>query len=92
MLDNNPPPDNRPAVGHAARGPKRITAARVATPTASTASPTGVPDGDGGSEPGDNTNAHCVKNAAITTARDRNRRSHPRTVDAGTPRRAATGR
>ena len=88
MLANNPPPDNRPANAHTGPGPNRRTAARVATPTASTASPTPLPVGAGGSEPGANTNAHCVKNAAITTALDRNLRSQPRTVAAGTPNRS----
>jgi hypothetical protein len=92
VLDNNPPPVNRAAVDQAGAGPNRTTAERVAIPTASTASPTGVPDGSGGSNPGDNTNAHRVKNTATTTALDPNRRSHPRTVAAGKPNRFAIGR
>ena len=87
MLDNNPPPVNLETVDHGGRGPNRSTAARVAIPMASTASPTAEPDGRGGSDAGDNTNAHWVKNTAITGALDRNRRSHPRTVVAGNPNR-----
>ena len=89
VLANNPPPVNRPARAHTGPGPNRRTAARVATPTASTASATGLPVGAGGSEPGANVNAHRVKNAAITIARAPKRRSHPRTVAAGTPTRSA---
>jgi hypothetical protein len=88
VLANNPPPHNRPANTHTGWRPNRQTAARVATPTASTASPTPLPVGAGGSEPGANINAHCVKNAATATALERNRRSHPRTVAGGTPNRS----
>ena len=87
MLDNNPPPVNLETVDHAGPGPNRITAERVAIPMASTASPTADPDGPGGSNAGDNINAHRVKNTAITDALDRNRRSHPRTVATGNPNR-----
>lgn len=92
VLANKPPPVNRPANAHTAPGPNRRTAARVATPTASTASPNALPAGTGGSEPGANVSAHCVKNAAITEARNRNRRNQPRTVAAGTPNRSAIRR
>lgn len=92
MLANRPPPVNRPASTHAGRGPNRCTAARVATPTASTAFPTALPAGRGGSEPGANVNAHRVKNPAIASARNRNRRNQPRTVAAGTPNRSAIRR
>ena len=92
VLANNPPPVNRPANAHTGPGPNRQTAARVATPTASTASLTALPAGAGGSEPGANVNAHCVKNAAITVARNRNRRNQPRTVADGTPNRSAIRR
>lgn len=92
MLANRPPPVNRPADAHTGPGPNRRTAARVATPTASTASPAALPVGPGGSEPGANVKAHCVKNAAIATAFDRNRRNQPRTVAAGTPDRSAIRR
>ena len=54
---------------------------------ASTASPAADPDGPGGSNLGENANAHWVKNTAITDALDRNRRSHPRTVATGNPNR-----
>ena len=84
-LANSPPPVNRPARVHAGPGPNRRTAALVATPTASAASATTRPVGAGGSEPGASINAHCVKNAAIADARNRNRRNQPRTVAAGTP-------
>ena len=89
MLANNPPPVNRAALDHNALGPNRNTTACVATPTASTASPTTLPVGAGGSDPGANTSAHRVKNAAMLTARARNRRNQPRTVAAGTPTVAA---
>lgn len=92
VLDNNPPPDNRAAIDHTGPGPNLTTAARVAIPTASTASANTVAVDAGGSEPGDNINAHRVKNALMTPTRDRNRRNQPRTVDAGTPNRAAIGR
>ena len=92
VLANNPPPVNRPARSHTGPGPNRPTAARVATPTASIASLTALLVGAGGSEPGANVNAHCVKNAAITAARNRSRRSQPRTVAAGTPNRSAIRR
>lgn len=89
VLANNPPPHNRAAVTHTGPGPNRHTAARVATPTASTASPAALAVGAGGSEPGANTIAHRQKNDAIVAARTRNRRSQPRTVAAGTPTTAA---
>lgn len=92
VLDNSPPPHNRPARGHAGPGPNLTTDARVAIPTASTASANVLPVDTGGSDPGANASAQLVKNAAITLARDRNRRSQPRTVDTGTPNRAAIGR
>ena len=92
VLANNPPPVNRAARAHTRPGPNRRTAARVATPTASTASATGLPVAAGGSEPGANANAHRVKNAAIAAARATNRRSQPRTVAAGTPNRSAIRR
>lgn len=89
VLANNPPPHNRAATCHTGPGPNRHTAARVATPTASTASPTAVPVASAGSDPGANTNPHLVKNDPMTAALARNRRSQPRTVAAGTPRRPA---
>lgn len=92
VLDNNAPPHNRPARLHAGAGPNLTTAARVAIPTASTASANTLAVGAGGSEPGANANAQVVKNAAMTAALDRNRRNQPRTVDAGTPNRPAIGR
>ena len=92
VLANNPPPVNRPARAHTGPGPKRITAARVAIPTASTASAAAFPVAAGGSDPGANTKAHWEKNAVIAAARARNRRSQPRTVAAGTPNRPAIGR
>ena len=92
VLDNNDPPVNRPTRAHTSPGPNRTTAARVAIPTASTASATSLPAGAGGSDPGANTSAHLVKNAAMTPARARNRRNQPRTVAAGTPNRPAIGR
>ena len=92
VLASNPPPVNRDAIDHTGLGPNLNTAERVATPTASTASPTAVPDGPGGSDPGFSTNAHRLKNPAISTARARNRRNHPRTVAVGTPSRPAIGR
>ena len=92
VLDNKPPPVNRPARSHTGPGPNRRTAARVAIPTASTASPTALLVGAGGSEPGANTSAHCVKNAAIVAARNRNRRNQPRTVATGNPNRSAIRR
>ncbi len=92
VLANNPPPLNRATVDHTRPGPNRTTAARVAIPMASTASPATDPAGRGGSTPGDNTRAHCVKNTAMTAALDRNRRNHPRTVAAGNPNLTAIGR
>jgi hypothetical protein len=92
VLANIPPPVNRAALVHTGPGPNRRTAARVATPTASTASPTALAVGAGGSEPGANVNAHWVKNAAIAPAREANRRNQPRTVAAGTPNRPAIRR
>ncbi len=92
VLDNNAPPHNRPARLHAEPGPNLTTDARVAIPTASTASANALAVGAGGSDPGANASAQVVKNAATTAALDRNRRSQPRTVDAGTPNRAAIGR
>lgn len=92
VLDNNAPPHNRDARLHAGAGPNLTTAARVAIPTASTASANTVPVGAGGSDPGAKASAHRVKNAAMTAALDRNRRNQPRTVDAGTPNRSAIGR
>lgn len=88
VLANSPPPLNRAARAHTGPGPKRTTPARVATPTASTASPTTHPVDAGGSEPGTNINAHRVKNPAITAACARNLRNQPRTVAAGTPSRS----
>jgi len=92
VLDNNAPPHNRPARFHTGPGPNLNTAARVAIPTASTASANTLAVGSGGSDPGANASAHRVKNAAMTAALDRNRRSQPRTVAAGTPNRPAIGR
>src|SRR5487761_2521827 len=92
VLANNPPPVSRAARVQTGPGPNRRTAARVATPTASTASPTVLPVDAGGSEPGANSSAHRVKNAAITVARAPTRRSQPRTVAAGTPNRSAIRR
>lgn len=85
MLDNNPPPESRAANRHGRPGPNRTTAARVATPTASTVFATGEPEGDGGSLPGANTSAHRTNNTAISAARAPKRRNQPRTVEAGTP-------
>lgn len=92
MLASNPPPVSRDVIDHTGLGPNRNTAERAATPIASTASPTGVPDGPGGSDPGLNTNAHRLKNPAISPARARNRRNHPRTVEPGTRSRSEIGR
>ena len=92
VLDNNAPPHNRPARLHADPGPNLTTDARVAIPTASTASANTLAVGTGGSDPGANASAQAVKNAAMTAALDRNRRNQPRSVDAGTPNRAAIGR
>ena len=92
MLDNNPPPVSRAASCHGPAGPNRRIAALVARPTASTASATTDPAGPGGSDAGANTNTHRTKNPAISVADLVNRRSQPRTVAAGNPRRAAIGR
>jgi hypothetical protein len=89
VLDNNPPPDKRAAIGHGSRSPNRARPALVANPTASMTSPTGDPDGVGGSAADTNTKNHRTKNAASSFALRWNRRSQPRTVDGGRPSRSA---
>ena len=92
MLDNNPPRVNTDTDAHSPRRPSRATPARVAIPTASTASTSASPDGTNGATNRSNTTAHAQKNPVTGPAIDRNRRSHPRTVDAGTPNRPAIRR
>lgn len=92
VLASNPPPVKRVARCHGRAGPNRRIAALAARPIASTASVTGDFEGFGGFEAGASTRAQRVKNPVISGADVLNRRSQPRTVEAGTPRRAAIGR
>lgn len=83
VLDNNAPHVNADAICHGGRGPKRNTAARAATATASTASANGEPAGTIGANSASNACAHTVKCDRIASAHTPKRRNHPRTVDTG---------
>jgi len=74
---------------HAGRGPNRNVAARAAIPIASTASANTDPAGSIGPCNGSRRYAHTVKCDRMAAAFAPNRRNHPRTVPAGTPRRRA---
>lgn len=85
VLDNNLPPDTADANDHGARTPRRRTAARAATPTASTASANTDPAGCTGLSSRSRSCASAVNHTRISTTAAANRRSQPRTVDTGTP-------
>ncbi len=91
MLDSNAPAVNAEAHDQAGRMiPRCNVAARAANPIASNASAAFDPVGSGGGRPGAKANNQRVKWARIASAQRRNRRRHPRTVTAGTPRRSPT--
>jgi hypothetical protein len=89
---SRPPPVSDEANLHGGRGPNRRTAAAAAAPIAPTASANAEPAGATGPSIGSNATAQRVKCSRIRSAIAPNRRSQPRTVAAGTPRRAAIGR
>ena len=97
VLDNNRPPDAADANDHGPRTPRRRTAARAATPTASTASPNMVCCGCNASSSRSRSCARTVNHTRISTTDAANLRNQPRTVDTGTqlhrrPPMAVTGR
>jgi hypothetical protein len=85
VLANNRPAVSTDAHDHGGRGPRRSDAARAATPIASTASATPDPAGATGPNIGSKRCAHAINSAAARAATARNRRSQPRTVEAGRP-------
>ncbi len=85
VLDNNRPRLADDANDHGPAGPSRNTAARAATPTASTASANTVAAGSIGPSNGSRSCANTVNQTRTMPALTANRRSQPRTVDTGTP-------
>lgn len=85
MLDNNRPRLAADANRHGSTEPNRNDAARAATATASTASPTSVPVGASGANIGSRSWANTVNQTRTASALWAKRRSQPRTVDTGTP-------
>lgn len=100
--DNNRPPlaaeatcqlDASPATATpATTAANRCRAAVTSSPTAASASPINDPAGPGGATSIPVATPARVKNTRTTSARPANRRSHPRTVEPGTPTSAATRR
>lgn len=90
MLDNNAPAVNADAHDHAGRIPRRNDAARAAAPIASRASTHTEPTATSAGPPGASASNHRPKCDRIAPAQRRNRRTHPRTVSAGTPNLPAT--
>ena len=90
MLDSGAPPLSTDAQDQAGRGLMRNEAARAAAPMASTASARAEPPGRAGPKSGSKRCAQARKCTASSPARDRARRSHPRTVEKGRPTRTAT--
>jgi hypothetical protein len=72
--------------------PKRRAAAEAAAPTAPTASANTSPAASGSTASTTSVTANAVNAERTDSAREANRRSHPRTVDAGRPSRAAIAR
>ena len=92
MLDNSRPRLAADANDHGATGANRNVAARAATATASTASPTTVPVGAIGANNGSRSWANTVNHTRTASALAAKRRSHPRTVETGNPTIAAAER
>lgn len=92
MLESSRPRLAVDANDHGATGARRNDAARAATAMASTASPNGVAAAANGASIGSRPWAKTVNKTRIASAFTAKRRSHPRTVEAGTPARAAARR
>ena len=91
-MHNNPPPVSALANRHGERRPRLNDAARPQRPIASTAPASPQPVGRRSvATSGSSANAQRVKCWRITSAKNRARRSHPRTVDSGSPSSAAIG-
>src|SRR5664280_2044155 len=85
VLQSRPPPVTNEASDHTGRGPKRRTATIPSMPMADTASEKADSATDRWSSATATKWAQRVKCSLIASAREANRRSHPRTVDAGRP-------
>ena len=92
LISNSPPAVNADAHDHGDRRPNSNDATLVHTPIASMASATSDPCPAGGSNEASSARAHRRKCAAISSARDRNRRRQSRTVSPGTPSRSPARR
>jgi hypothetical protein len=92
VLESSTPPDAKLAQHHTGRGPCANTAARAATPTASTASTKAPKPGPAGASETSSANAQRQKCSRIAVARSPKRRNQRRTLHAGTPRRNAIRR
>lgn len=92
VLESSRPRLADEANDHGSTGARRNDAARAATATASTASPTGVPLGATGANIGSRPWARTVNQALTASALTAKRRSQPRTVDTGTPTKLAARR
>lgn len=86
------PPLARPANSHGQPSDSLTTAADPARPTASTASANPDPLGSKGDASGSSAYNKRVNHTRISSARTENRRSHPRTVEAGRATDTAIGR
>ncbi len=89
MLANNAPADALDTNPQPCCGPNRFSAALAAIPTASTASPNRLPVGKIRPNNGSMSWANTVNQTRTASAWAANRRSQPRTVEAGTPWRAS---
>lgn len=92
---SNPPEVTAATSCHAdtvSKSGHRAQAARAVSTIAATASPTAHPAGSGITAAGSNAQASAVNDARTGPARASNRRSQPRTVDAGRPTIAAMRR
>lgn len=90
-MHNNPPPESALANRHGDRRPRRNDAARPQRPIASTAPASPQPAERPVATTGSNANAQRAKCWRIASAKNRARRSQPRTVDSGSPSPAAIG-
>ena len=92
LIHSNLPPVSADTHDHAGRRPNHNDAARVHTPTASTASTSKGPPATAGSTAPSIARTHRPKCTAINSARPRNRASQSLTVSAGRPSCSATCR
>jgi hypothetical protein len=96
VLANNPPELAAELNAHTppvtAPGPNRSRAAKNASATARTNSPSGDVSGGGRAGGSDSSTARPTNQPRSRSVRARNRRNHPRTVDPGNPNAVAIGR